>query len=86
MWYFYILQSKKNRNWFYKGSTGDLRDRIRRHTEGEVAATRPYRPLRLVYYEAYVSEKAARLRERNVKQSGSISVPLIRRIRDSFIT
>ena len=84
MWYFYILQSHKNPNWFYKGSTKDLQNRIRQHSEGEVAATRPYRPLRLVYYEAYVSEKAARMRESNVKQSGSLSVPLIRRIKESL--
>jgi predicted GIY-YIG superfamily endonuclease len=86
MWYFYILQSLKNPNWFYKGSTGDLRDRVRRHAEGEVDATRPYRPLRLVYYEAYISEKTARMRESKVKQSGSVSVPLLRRIKDSLET
>lgn len=84
MWYFYILQSQKNQNWFYKGSSSDLRDRVRRHIDGEVDATRPYRPLRLVYYEAYVSEKAVRLRERCVKQSGSISVPLLKRIKESL--
>lgn len=85
MWYFYILQSGKNQNWFYKGSTGDLRKRFAQHANGDVSATRPFLPVALVYYEAYASEKAARLRERNVKQSGSVSVPLLRRVKESLL-
>lgn len=84
MWYFYILQSQKDQNYFYKGSTGDLRTRFSQHNNGEVTSTKPFWPWKLVYYEAYVSEKAARLRESAVKQSGSISVPLLRRIKDSL--
>ncbi len=84
MWYFYILQSQKNQNYFYKGSSGDLRKRFSQHSKGEVVSTRPFGPWTLVYYEAYVSEKAARLRESAVKQSGSISVPLLRRIKESL--
>lgn len=84
MWYFYVLQSQKDKNYFYKGSTGDLRSRFFQHNNGEVDSTRPNRPWKLVYYEAYVTEKSARLREHNVKQSGSISVPLIKRIKDSL--
>ena len=84
MYYFYILQSYKNKNWFYKGSSRDLRRRFSQHNNGEVDATRPYRPLRIAYYEAYISEKAARMREHNVKHSGSISVPLLRRIKVSL--
>ena len=84
MWYFYILQSLKEPNYFYKGSTGDLRDRLKRHNEGEVLSTRPRRPWRVVYYEAYLNEKAARLRESSVKKSGSVSVPLLRRIKQSL--
>ena len=84
MWYFYILQSQKDLNYFYKGSTGDLRKRFAQHSDGEVGSTKPHGPWKLVYYEAYVSEKAARLRESAVKQSGSISVPLLRRIKESL--
>lgn len=85
MWYFYILQSQKDLNYFYKGSTGDLQRRFKQHSEGEVTATKPFGPWKLVYYEAYVSEKTARLRESAVKKSGSISVPLLRRIKESLI-
>lgn len=84
MYYFYILQSLKNPNYFYKGSINNLKKRIPQHNNGEVFSTKIRRPWRLVYYEAYLSEKAARKRELAVKRSGSISVPLLRRIKASF--
>ena len=43
-------------------------------------SSRAYKPFKLVYYEAYVSEKAARLREASVKKSGPIWIPLRKRI------
>ena len=81
MWYFYVLKSHKNPNWFYKGSTGNLRLRVEQHNNGEVTSTRPYIPLKLVYYEAYILEKTARERESSVKKSGSVWTPLMKRIR-----
>lgn len=47
----------------------------------EVNSTRPYHPLRLVYYEAYITEKAARDREAMVKMSGSSWGALMSRIK-----
>jgi len=85
MWYFYVLQSQKNLDWFYKGSTNDLKRRFKQHNDGEVDSTWPYTPLKLVYYEAYPTETAARNRESSVKKSGSISIPLIRRIKESLM-
>lgn len=84
MYYFYVLQSLKAKDWFYKGSTVNLRRRVDEHNAGESKASSPYRPFRLVYYEAFVSEKAARLRESRVKKSGSVWVPLRKRIIDSL--
>lgn len=84
MWYFYILQSLKDPDYFYKGSTHNLERRLSEHNSGETKSIRPYLPLRIVYYEAYLSETTARLREKSVKQSGSISVPLLRRIKDGL--
>jgi putative endonuclease len=81
MWYFYILQSQKEPAYFYKGSSGDLRRRFVEHNDGSVTSTKPRRPYRLVYYEAYVTEEAARRREASVKTSGSIAVPLLNRIK-----
>ncbi len=84
MWFFYILQSTSKPDYFYKGSTSDLERRLIEHNSGETLSLKPYRPFRIVYYEAYISEKAARLRERAVKHSGSISVPLLKRIKESL--
>ena len=84
MWYFYVLQSMSNDNWFYKGSTNDLQRRLHQHNEGEVESTLHYRPLRIVYFEAYLTEHAARVRESAVKTSGSVSVPLLKRIKESL--
>lgn len=84
MWYFYVLQSKKNTEYFYKGSTKDLKRRVEEHNKGEVTSTRPYLPYRVVYYEAYLNEHAARIRESSVKTSGSVSVPLMKRIKQSL--
>ncbi len=84
MWYFYILQSLKQDNYFYKGSTNDLNRRLRQHNDGEVVSSRVNRPYRLVYYEAYINEFAARMRESSVKKNGNISTPLLRRVRESL--
>jgi len=83
MWYFYVLQSLGNPNWFYKGSTNDLQRRLQQHHLGKVRSTGSYRPLRLVYYEAYMNEKAARDRESCVKESGSSWGALMSRIKKS---
>jgi putative endonuclease len=84
MWYFYVLQSEKDSNYFYKGSTNDLRRRLTQHNNGEVFASSPRKPYRIVYYEAYLYEFAARIRESAVKNSGNVSTPLLRRIRKSL--
>jgi putative endonuclease len=57
MWYVYVLQSQKNKNWFYKGSTNGLKRRFYQHQNGEVKSTKPYKPFKLVYYEAYLTRK-----------------------------
>ena len=69
MWYVYLLQSSKNKS-TYVGFSSDLRSRVREHNRGGVDATRKGCPWRLVYYEAYESEKLARTRERLLKQRG----------------
>jgi len=68
MYYVYILISLKDRN-LYTGSTNDLRRRLEEHNSGQVFATKTRRPFNLIYYEACVIEKDARLRERYLKTS-----------------
>lgn len=84
MWCFYVLQSKKNQNWFYKGSTNDIKKRFLQHNNLEVQSSKHYAPLKLVYLEVYVNEKAARKREASVKKSGSVWMPLVKRIKESL--
>lgn len=84
MWYFYVLESQKTANYFYKGSTNDLRRRLAQHQAGDADASAPHRPYRLVYYEAYLSENPARQRESSVKKSGAVWGALMARIRKSL--
>ncbi len=84
MYYFYVLQSQKNKEWFYKGSTPDLKARIEKHNSEQVIATKPYRPLMLVYYEAYLTKETAIAREMSVKNGGSPWKPLMKRVHESL--
>ena len=62
MYYVYILYSLKDTD-FYTGYSSNLELRVKEHQNGLVESTRHRRPLRLVYYEAYISEANARSRE-----------------------
>ena len=67
-YYVYILQSQKD-NKFYTGFTSDLRKRLYEHNSGKNISTSYRRPLRLVYYEAYLIKKDAEAREKYLKTS-----------------
>jgi predicted GIY-YIG superfamily endonuclease len=62
-----------------------LKRRFLQHQKGEVQSTKVYLPLKLVYYEAYDSEKTARLRESSIKKSGSVWKPLMNRIKEGLV-
>jgi len=65
MYYVYILLL--NNKDLYKGSTSDLRVRLRDHQNGKVESTRNFRPLKLVHYEGFVMKSDAERRERFLK-------------------
>ncbi len=67
MHYVYIL---KVRDGFYIGCTDNLKDRITRHKNGHVPATKDRRPLSLKNYIAFTSKYAAFEFEKYLK-SGS---------------
>jgi len=69
MHYVYALQSLVNKNWLYIGVTDDLRQRFGEHSRGKVYSTSRYLPLRLVYYEAYLSKDDAVKREYQLKHN-----------------
>ena len=76
MYYFYVLKSEKDNKYYY-GSCVNLKNRMNEHLKGFVASTKYRRPLNLVYYEAYLFEKSARLREKQVKSSGNARKTLL---------
>jgi putative endonuclease len=74
MYYVYILQSSKRKNWLYKGSTSDLKKRLTEHNAGKNFSTAPYIPFRLIYYEAYLLKEDAEAREMYLKTSMGMRV------------
>jgi putative endonuclease len=66
MFFVYILKSLKDHR-FYIGQTNNLEDRVRRHNEGRVVATKGRRPLILVRSEEFESRSEAVRRERELK-------------------
>ena len=68
MYYVYILQSKKDNN-FYTGYTGNLSRRFEEHQAGKVKSTQERRPLSLVYYESCLHKWDAKHREKYLKTS-----------------
>jgi putative endonuclease len=66
MYYVYVLLSLKDAK-LYTGYSCDLRRRIREHYSGASAATKNRRPLKLIYYEAYLAREEAMRRERYLK-------------------
>jgi putative endonuclease len=69
MYYVYVLHSGKDGK-LYVGSTPDLKKRLVKHQTGYVRATKNRRPLKLIYYEAYILRKDALRREKYLKSGG----------------
>lgn len=65
-YYTYVLLSKKD-NKFYTGFTTDLKRRFEEHCKGYVESTKDRKPLKLIYYEACLSQKDATHREKYLK-------------------
>src|SRR3989338_6974207 len=70
MFFVYLLKSKLY-NQLYIGSTNDLKRRLKEHNGGKHFSTKRYRPWNIVYFEAYISETLARMREKRLKHHGN---------------
>jgi predicted GIY-YIG superfamily endonuclease len=70
----YVLRHEQTGEWYF-GYTQGLDRRMAEH--------RRHASWRLVYYEAYVSEQAARSRERNLKHYGQARTYLKKRLGES---
>lgn len=66
MYYVYILQSKKDKN-LYIGRTNDLKKRFLLHNNGKIFSTKKRKPLKLIYYEVFLNQKDAFIREQWLK-------------------
>ena len=66
MYYVYVLKSEKDSK-LYTGCTKDLNNRLASHKQGKVPATRSRRPLKLIYFEAYLTLTEAFAKERFYK-------------------
>jgi putative endonuclease len=65
MHYVYFLKLSNSNT--YTGFTSDLKRRYQEHTNGKVDSTRPYRPLTLIGYEAFILKSDAERREKFLK-------------------
>ena len=83
MHYLYVLVSESDDPESYIGISADRERRLEQHNSGKNASTRG-RTWRLVYYEAYVSKRAAEKRERLLKNNGRSRQLLMKRIWESF--
>lgn len=66
MQYVYVLKSGKD-NRFYTGYTKNLKLRFEQHKAGLVESTKNRRSLKLIYYEACLSQEDAMHREKYLK-------------------
>ena len=69
MHYVYVLHSEKDKK-LYTGYTNNIKRRFEEHKTGKVESTKNRRPLKLIYYEAYIEKTDAQNREVFLK-SGS---------------
>jgi putative endonuclease len=66
MHFVYVLYSHKDGR-LYIGYTADVVRRFADHQNGSVRSTFNRRPLKLIYYEAYLTQSEAKRRERYLK-------------------
>ncbi len=65
-YYTYVLRSLKDDK-LYVGWSDDLRNRVRKHNDGQVESTKNRLPMMLIYYEACLSKDKAIRREKALK-------------------
>jgi putative endonuclease len=66
MFYVYVLKSLADGG-LYIGCSGDLKTRIKSHSQGNVESTRNRLPIELIYYEACQRREDAFRREKYLK-------------------
>ena len=80
--YTYILESRIYGK-LYVGSTNNLVLRIKKHNQGLNKSTKPYKPWKLIYYEACLNKEDAERREKYFKKTQGRRL-LKRRLKEYF--
>ena len=81
MYSLYVIQNEAKE--FYLGYTANLEKRLADHNAGSNRSAKNHK-WELVYYEAYVSEKYARNRERTLKKNRRMKAVLLNRVKESL--
>lgn len=64
--YVYVLHNPA-KNFIYIGYSENLKQRFQEHNSGKVKSTQFYKPLKLIFYEAYFTRNDAKRREKYFK-------------------
>lgn len=73
MYTVYLLESIGTGKWYIGYTPSDVQKRLKRHNDGEVASTKPFRPWEIIYYECYVNRNDATGREKFLKSGAGRS-------------
>jgi len=84
MFYVYVLKSDKDKK-LYIGYSSDLKSRLLEHQRGRVRSTKARLPIKLIYYESFLSETDARKREIKLKNQGGSMRHLKDRLNNSLL-
>ena len=71
MYYAYIL--KLSDGSYYHGSSNNLKERYKCHENGDVDSTKNLRPIKLVFYAAFISKDKALEFEKYLKSSSGFA-------------
>lgn len=71
MYYAYILQLKDGS--YYHGYSNNLHERFKEHQRGIVISTKNSRPVKLVFYSAFLSQQKAIEFEKYLKSSSGFA-------------
>lgn len=71
MYYVYIL--KLSDDTLYVGYSSNLRQRYQTHMEGCVESTKNFRPMKLIYYAAFATQKKVTDFEKYLKTSSGFA-------------
>lgn len=66
--YVYVLHNPL-KNFIYIGYSENLKKRFQEHNSGGVKSTKAYKPLKLIFYEAYPAKSDAKRREMYLKSN-----------------